>query len=52
MNEERERLLEEVSDWILSMDYICHTPEVQEMIRQLEKEHGAYQQRVVNVDEN
>jgi len=52
MDAERELLLEKVSEWITSMDYVCRTPEVQELIRQLEKEHGAYPQTVVNVDEN
>lgn len=52
MNEERERLLEQVSEWVTSMDYVCRTPEVQQLIRRLEQEHGAYPQTVVNVDEN
>lgn len=49
---ERELLLEEVRDWIASMDYVCRSPEVMELIRQLEIEHHAYPQLVVNVDEN
>ena len=52
MNEERQLVLEKVSEWVTSMDYVCRTPEVRELIRQLEQEHGAYPQTVVNVDEN
>lgn len=52
MDKERELLLEKVSDWITSMDFVCRTPEVQKLIRQLEQDHGAYPQMVVNVDEN
>ena len=52
MNEERELLLEKVSEWITSMDFVCRTPEVQELIRRLEQEHGAYPQTVVNIDAN
>ncbi len=52
MDAERELLLEKVSEWITRMDYVCRTPEVRELIRRLEKEHGAYPQTVVNVDQN
>jgi hypothetical protein len=52
MDAERELLLEKVSEWITSIDYVCRTPEVRELIRRLEKEHGAYPQTVVNVDAN
>ncbi len=52
MNEERELLLEQVSEWITSMDFVCRTPEVRELIRRLEEEHGAYPQTVLNVDAN
>jgi hypothetical protein len=52
VNEERELLLEQVSEWITSMDFVCRTPEVRELIRRLEEEHGAYPQTVLNVDAN
>jgi len=52
MDAERELLLKELSKWITSMDYVCRSVEVQELIRRLEKEDGAYPQTVVNVDEN
>jgi hypothetical protein len=49
---EQELLLEEVRDWIANMDYVCRSQEVMKLIRQLEIEHHAYLQLVVNVDEN
>jgi hypothetical protein len=49
---ERELLFEEVREWIGSMEYVCHSPEVMELIRRLEKEHHAYPQVLVNVEEN
>jgi hypothetical protein len=51
---EREILLEEVRQWIASRDiaYVCHSPEVTELIHELEREHDAYPQVIVNLDEN
>jgi hypothetical protein len=52
MNEDTDLMLEEVSDWILSLDYVCRSEEIRELIRHLEQEHGAYPQVLVNIDEN
>jgi hypothetical protein len=51
---ERERLLEELRHWVAKrdMDYVCRSPEVAELIYQLETEHRAYPQLIVNVDAN
>jgi hypothetical protein len=56
MHEKRERelLLEQVRAWIATKDMtdICRSPEVTELIYQLEREHHAYPQVIVNVNEN
>jgi hypothetical protein len=52
MDEERELLLEQVRESIASMECICQSPDVRELIQQLEREHHAYPQIIVNVDEN
>jgi hypothetical protein len=52
MIEESDLLMEEISDWILSMDFVCRSQEVKELIQQLEREHGAYPQLIFNVREN
>jgi hypothetical protein len=54
MNEERERelLLEEVREWIASMENIRHSPEVMDLVWQLETEHHAYPQLIINLNEN
>jgi hypothetical protein len=52
MEEQQELLLEEAKEWIASMEHVCRSPEVMELIRQLEKEHHAYPQVLVSVEEN
>jgi hypothetical protein len=52
MDQEREFLLEEVREWIASMENVCQSPEVRELIWQLEREHYAHPQFLVNVEEN
>ena len=54
MEEERERelLFEEVREWIGSMECVCRSPAVMELIRQLERDHNAFPQMIVNVEEN
>ena len=48
---ERELLLKEVQEWI-AIENVCQSPEVMQLIWQLEMERHAYPQLVVNVDEN
>jgi hypothetical protein len=52
MFEERDRLIEELSDWVISMDFKRQSEEVKELIQHLEREHRAYPQLIVNVEEN
>lgn len=49
---ERELLLKEVREWIARMESVCQSPEVIALIHQLEREHHAYPQVIVNIEEN
>lgn len=53
MEDERERelLLKEVQEWI-AIKNVCQSPDVIELIWELERKRHAYPQLVVNVDEN
>jgi hypothetical protein len=50
--EEQQLLLENAREWIASMDSVCRSPEVIELIMRLERDHHTYPQLIVNVDEN
>lgn len=54
MNEERQRefVLKEVAERIATLDHVCHSPEVMQLFWKLQREHHAYPQLIVNVEEN
>lgn len=54
MKEERERelLLQEIGEWIATIENARQSPEVMDLIWQLEKEHHAYPQLIVSLTEN
>jgi hypothetical protein len=52
MIEERDLLIARITDWLMSTDFLRQSEEVKELIRQLEREHGAYPQVIFNLEEN
>ena len=47
-----ELLLEElVRERLIALEYICRSREIRELMARLEKEHGAYPQTTVTIEE-
>jgi len=43
---------EEIQEWISTIEYICNSPEIKELLKKLEKEDQAFPQTVLYIEED
>ena len=52
MMEETDRLLQEIDELVMSMNFLRQSEEVKELMRRLQNEDHAYPQLIISMEEN
>ena len=51
MLDQSELITGQVQEWIATLELICRSQEIKNLVKRLEEEHGAYPQTIVKIEE-